>query len=303
MLGLDKIFQMDRGKSPLSGKGEEVQEVSIVPAVFIDPDIFEEKRRPLETLRDFETLVTDGFIVTDILRPDPRGFQQLHRIGQLSVEAKVSRILKITVLLFLSLSGGMAIVVDVLEVVGTLPEADIIDDQFQMTLHRFPDRFEGFELPVDVFVNDDFFYPHVLVLEGLPYRVDSRDRGDLYFEAGKTFSHKVDQIGNPHGHSIGPGSVNPFKKLDQLSIAFLRILEVSETGGIEEIAELQPSIVAGLDVGFHILSFDLRKNKTGSRPADNIKREFAEKSIYRCPFHSIQEGNIPVGTHPQFHHS
>jgi hypothetical protein len=195
----------------------------------------------------------------------------------------------------------MAIVIDVLVVVGTLPEADVIDDQFQMTLHRFPDRLQGLEFPVDMLVNDDFFYPHVFILESFSYCVDPRGGGDLYFEARKTLSHEVDQIGNAHGHSIGPGSVDPFKKLDQLSIAFLGILEVSETRGVEEIAELQPSIVAGLDVRFHILSFDLRKNKPGPCPTDNIKRELAEKSIYGCPFDGVQEGNIPVGTHPQFH--
>jgi hypothetical protein len=181
MLGLDKIFQMDRGESPLSGKGEEVQEVSVIPAIFIDPDIFKEKRSSLKTLCDFETLIADGFVVLDILRPDPGRLQEFHRVGQFSVKAEISRILKITVLLFLSLPRGMAIVIDVFVIVGALPEADIIDDQFQMTLHRFPDRFEGLELPVDVFINDNFFHPHVFILEGLPYCVDPRGGRDFYF--------------------------------------------------------------------------------------------------------------------------
>jgi hypothetical protein len=104
MLGLDKIFQMDRGERPFSGKGEKVQEVSTIPAVFVDPDIFEKKGSPLKALRDFEALIADRFVVTDIFGPDPGRFQQLHGIDQFSVKAKVSRILKITVLLFLSLS-------------------------------------------------------------------------------------------------------------------------------------------------------------------------------------------------------
>jgi hypothetical protein len=192
----------------------------------------------------------------------------------------------------------MTIGIDVFVIVGALPEADVIDDQFQIALHRFPNRFEGFELAVDVFVNDNFFYPHVFILEGFSYGVDPCGRGDFYFESRKTFSHEIDQIRNAHGHSVSPGSVDPFKKLDQLSIAFLGILEVTKAGSIEKIAELQPSFVARPDVGFHILSFDLRKNKPRPCPADNIKRELAEKSIYRCPLYSIQEGNIPIGTHP-----
>src|SRR5512143_1015163 len=150
-----------------------------------------------------------------------------------------------------------------------------------MTLYRFPDRFECFELPVDMLINDDFLYPHVFILEGLSNRVDPGDRRHFYFEARETFSHEIDHVGNAHRHRIGPGSVDPFEKLDQLPVAFLGILEVSETGGVEEIAELQSPIVAGPDIGFHIRSLDLRKDKPGPCPADNIKRKLAEKSIYR----------------------
>jgi hypothetical protein len=181
----------------------------------------------------------------------------------------------------------MPIVVDVLIIVRALPEADVIDDQFQMTLHRLPDRFQCFELAVDVLINDDLLHPHVFILEGLSYGIDPRGRGDFYFEARKTFSHKVDQIGHTHGHCIGPGTVDPFKKFDELSIALFGILEVSKAGSIKKIAELQPSIVASLDVCFHIPSFNLRKNKTGPCPTDNIEGEFAEESIYRCPFDSL----------------
>jgi hypothetical protein len=56
--------------------------------------------------------------------------------------------------------------------------------------------------------------------------------------------------------------------------------------------------VASLDVVLQISSIDLGKNKTGSRPTDNIKREFTEKSIHRCPFDGVEKGNIPIGTHP-----
>jgi hypothetical protein len=47
--------------------------------------------------------IAHGFIVADILGPDPGRFQQLHRVHQFSIKAKISRILKITVLLLLSL--------------------------------------------------------------------------------------------------------------------------------------------------------------------------------------------------------
>jgi hypothetical protein len=78
-------------------------------------------------------------------------------------------------------------------------------------------------------------------------------------------------------------------------------LEVSKAGSVEEIAELQSPVVARPDVCFHIGSSDLGKNKTGSCPADDIEREFAEEGIYRGPFHSVEEGNIPIGTHSEFH--
>ena len=80
------------------------EEVFVIPAVFVDPDIFKEKRGPLKTLCDLETLIAYGFIVADILGPDPGRFQKLHRICQFSIKAKISRILETAVLLFFSLS-------------------------------------------------------------------------------------------------------------------------------------------------------------------------------------------------------
>jgi hypothetical protein len=74
VFGLDKIFHMDRGESPFSGKREKVQNISVIAAVFIDPDVFKEKGGSFKSLRDFEMLVSDGLIVMDIFRPYPWRF-------------------------------------------------------------------------------------------------------------------------------------------------------------------------------------------------------------------------------------
>jgi hypothetical protein len=79
-------------------------------------------------------------------------------------------------------------------------------------------------------------------------------------------------------------------------------LEVSQTGGVQKIAKLQTPIVASLDVCFHIASVDLRKDEPRSCTSHNIKGEFTKKGIYRGPLYGIEERNIPIGTHPKFHH-
>jgi hypothetical protein len=225
--------------------------------------------------------------VADILRPDPGGFQELHGVHQFSVEAKVSWILKITIPIFLSLSRGMAIVIDMFIIIGALPEADVIDDQFQIALHCFSDRLQGFELTVDMLINDDFLDTHVFILKGFPYGVDPGCRGDFHLEAGKTFPRKVHEVGDTHRNRISAGMVNPFQKLNKLSIAFFRILEVSKARSIEEIAKFQSPLMAGVDVLFHILSVNLWQHETRSRPTDDIKGKLTEKSIDGCSFDTI----------------
>ena len=79
MLWLDEIFEMDRGKGPLSRKGEEIQEISVVTPILIGPDMFEKERGPFESLRNFEMVITDLFVMGDVFRPDPGRFEELHR--------------------------------------------------------------------------------------------------------------------------------------------------------------------------------------------------------------------------------
>jgi len=141
MLGFDKIFEMQGSEGPLPGEGEEIEKVSLVALGFISPDMFQEKRGPLKTLNDFEMVIPDRFVRRDIFRPDPWRFQELHRVRQFSIEAKVAGILEITIIILLVLSRGMAIMVHMFEVVGALPETDIVDDQLQMALDRFLDGF------------------------------------------------------------------------------------------------------------------------------------------------------------------
>jgi hypothetical protein len=204
MLRFDEIFEVNRRERPFPGQGEEIKEVSIVTTVLIGPYMLEEKRGPLESLCDFEMLITDVFIMGNIFRPYPWGFQELYRIGQFSVKAEVTRILKITVVLFFSFPGGMAIMINMFVIVGTLPEADIVDDQFEITLDGLSDRLQGFELPVDMFVNDDLLDSHIFILQGLSDRIDTGCGGDLHFKAGKSFSHQVDEIGHTDGDRICP---------------------------------------------------------------------------------------------------
>ena len=105
----------------------------------------------------------------------------------------------------LLLPGGMAIVIDMFIIVGALPEADIVDDQFQIALHRLSDGLEGLEFPVDVFIDDDLLNAHVLILKGLPHRVDPGCGGDLDLQTGKAFSHQIDEVRNADGDRVGTG--------------------------------------------------------------------------------------------------
>jgi hypothetical protein len=59
--------------------------------------------------------------------------------------------------------------------------------------------------------------------------------------------------------------------------------------------------MAGLDVLLHIFSVNLGKHKPRSCPSDDIERKLTKEAVYRCPLHSIQEGNVPIGTNTQFH--
>jgi hypothetical protein len=102
--------------------------------------MLEKERGLLKSLRDLEMLIADRFVMGNILWPYPGGFQELHRVGQFPVEAEVTRVLEITVVLFFSLPGGVAIMIDVLVIVGTLPEADIVDDQFEIAFDNLTDR-------------------------------------------------------------------------------------------------------------------------------------------------------------------
>jgi hypothetical protein len=103
--------------------------------------MLEKERGLLESLSDFEMLITDRFIMGNILWPYPGRFQKLYRVSQLPVKAEVTRILEITVVIFFSLPGGVAIMINMFVIVGTLPEADVVDNQFEITPDGFPDRF------------------------------------------------------------------------------------------------------------------------------------------------------------------
>ncbi len=95
---LNEVFQMERGEGPFPWKGEKIEEVSIVTAILIGLDVLKKERGPFESLRDFEMVVAQLFIVTEVFRPDPRRFEKLHRIHQFSVEAEIARILEVAVL-------------------------------------------------------------------------------------------------------------------------------------------------------------------------------------------------------------
>jgi len=94
--------------------------------------------------------------------------------------------------------------INMLVIVGTLPEADIVDDQFEITLDGLSDGLQSLEFTVDMFVNDDFLDSHIFILLGLSDRIDTGCRGDLHFKAGNSFSHQVDEIGHTDGDRICP---------------------------------------------------------------------------------------------------
>jgi hypothetical protein len=289
---------MDWSESPSSREREKIQDISVIAPVFIDPDVFKEKRSSFKSLRDFEMLVSDGLIVMDILGPYPWRFQKLYRVRQFSVKAEISWILEVACLVFFAAPRGMAVVIDMFVVIRTLPQADIIQNQLQIALHGLADRFKGFELTVDMLIDDDFFHAHVFVLQGFSHGIDPGGSRDLDFEARKTRPHKLDQVGKADGHRIGARMVNPFQEVDELCVTFFRIFEVAKTGGINKIAEFQSSIMTGLDVIFYIFPVYLWKNEARPCPSDDIERKFAKESVHGCPLNGIQEGNIPVGSNP-----
>jgi hypothetical protein len=135
-----------------------------------------------------------------------------------------------------------------------------------------------------MFIDDDLFNTHVFVLEGFPDCIDASCGRDLHLQAGKALSYKIDEVREANRDRVRSGSIDPFQELDELSISFLGIFEVSKAGGIEQITEFQPSLVTGLNVSFHMFSVDLWQDNAGSRPSDDIEGELAEERIDRCPF-------------------
>jgi hypothetical protein len=135
-----------------------------------------------------------------------------------------------------------------------------------------------------MFVDDDLLNAHVLVLKGFPDRIDASRGGDLHLQTGKAFSYKIDEVRDTNRDRIRSGLINPLQKLDELSISFFGILKVSEAGGIEQVAEFQPSLMAGLDISPDMVSVDLREDKSRSCASHHVKGEFAEEGIDGCPF-------------------
>jgi hypothetical protein len=91
--------------------------------------VFQKERGSFKSFCDFKMIVTQILVVRNIFWSDPRGFEKFHRVHQFSVKAEVTWILEIAVLILLSAPRGMAIVVDMFEIIRTLPKADIVDDQ------------------------------------------------------------------------------------------------------------------------------------------------------------------------------
>ena len=134
-------------------------------AILIGLDVLKKERGPFESLRDFEMVVAQLFIVTEVFRPDPRRFEKLHGIHQFSVEAEIARILEVAVLLFFSRPRSVTIVVDVFKIIRTLPEANIVDNELEVASHRLSDRLKGLKFTVDVLIDDDLFHPHLFHTE------------------------------------------------------------------------------------------------------------------------------------------
>jgi hypothetical protein len=135
-----------------------------------------------------------------------------------------------------------------------------------------------------MFVDDDLLNAHVLILEGFPDRIDPSRGGDLHLETGKAFSHKIDEIRQANRDRIRSGPINPFQKLDELSISFLGILKVPKAGGIEQVTEFEPSFMAGFDISLDMVSVDLRKDKSRPCASYYIEGELSEEGIDGCPF-------------------
>jgi len=169
--------------------------------------------------------------------------------------------------------------IDMLVIVRALPEADIVDDELQIAVHRFTDGLQGFEFTVDMLVDDDLLHSHILILKGFPHRVHTGGGGDLHLEARKTLPDEIDEVRDADGNSIRSGPIDPFEKLDQFSITFSGILKVSKTGGIEEITEFQSSLMASLDISVYKFSVDLRKDITGSCSPHRIVGKFAKEGV------------------------
>ena len=294
VLRLDEIFEMKRRKCAFSRKSEKVEDIAIKAPVFISLDVLQEKGSSLEALRDFEMIIADILVMGKVLGPYPGGFEELHRFRQLPVEAEVAGILEIAVGFLLALPRGMAVMVDVFKVIGTLPEADIVDDQFQVAFHRLPDGLQGLEFAVDVFINDNLFHSHLLILEGLADRVDPGRGGDFDLQAGKSLSHEIDEVRNAYRHCICARFVDPFEKLDQLPVTFSGILEVSEAWGVEKVAKFQAFLMAGLNIPFDVTAVDLGQNKAGPGSSHNVKGKLPEERIDGRPLKGIDQGKIPI---------
>jgi hypothetical protein len=195
----------------------------------------------------------------------------------------------------------MAIVIDVLVIIRTLPKANIIDDQFQVALDCSSDCLKGLEFSVGVLINDDLLHTHGFVLKGLSHGIDTGSGGGFHFKARETFPDQIDEIGHANDDRVCTRLIDPFEKPNELSITLSRILEISKTGGVEQITKLQPIFVTDLNISYHIISIDLRQNKTGSCSSHHIEREFAEEGIHGCPFEVFDKREIPIGSHPEFH--
>ncbi len=174
----------------------------------------------------------------------------------------------------------MAIVVDMFVIIRTLPEADIVDNELQVAAHSVSYRLQGFELTIDMLIDNDLLDSHRFILKGLPHGINPGRGGDLDLEARKTFPHEIDEVRDAHGDRIRAGLVDPFQKVNQLSITFSGVLQVSKTGGVQQVAEFQPSFVAGPYVSLHIFSIHLGQDKPGSRSPHNIEGKFPEEGIH-----------------------
>jgi hypothetical protein len=166
--------------------------------IFIGLHMLKEERSTFKTLCDLEMIVADILIVGSILGPDPRRFKEFHRFHQFSIKAKVTGILEIAIILFLPLPRGMPVVINMFVIIGTLPEADVVDDQLQVAPYCLSDRLQSFELPIDVFIDDNLLHTHLFVLEGFAHGIDPGRGGNLDLKAWEAFPHQIDQVRDTH---------------------------------------------------------------------------------------------------------